>query len=289
MSRRGCWVRVRAGVAAAGVLAVIGCAGVVPSNPLKPSNDRDWSPDLAVVPHARFRGEYVDVYNIRNCSYFSEGVYTLDSYHKTFDLRELDSVDFFVVPFRSAPNLAHTMLSFGFAGRDYLSISVEARFQKGEAYSPLSGVMRQFELMYVIADERDVVRLRTRHRDVDVYRYQAQVEPEKARALLVDMLRRANKLAIEPEFYDTLTNNCTTNIVRHVNAITPNKIPWSPDVLLPGRSDRLAYRLGLLDSSVPFEQLKARARINDLAEQYYDAPDFSRRIRGLAALREESP
>ncbi len=137
--------------------------------------------------------------------------------------------------------------------------------------------------MYVVADERDLIRLRTRHRKVDVYRYQAQVSPENARKLLVDMLQRVNKLAVKPEFYDTLTNNCTTNIVDHVNNIQPGRIPWGRDVLLSGRSDRLAYNLGLLDNSIPFEQLKSRARINVLADTYYDAEDFSQRIRGRSA------
>jgi hypothetical protein len=145
----------------------------------------------------------------------SENDYIVRHYDKTFDLNRLDSVDFLVVPFKEAPNLAHTMLSFGFGGNDYLVVSVEARMEEGQSYSPVKGLMRQYELMYVVADERDVIPLRTKHRDVDVYLYRTRATPEQARMLLVDMMARVNKLAFEPEFYDTFTNNCTTNIVPH--------------------------------------------------------------------------
>src|SRR5690606_3048356 len=135
------------------------------------------------------------------------------------------------------------------------------------------------ELMYVIGDERDLIQLRTEHRDVDVYVYRARVKPEEARAMFVDMLKRANKLARDPEFYDTLTNNCTTNIVDHINKLKPNLIPYSYHILLPGHSDRLAYDLGLLDQSVPFETLKRRAHVNARAHIFANRDDFSRQIR----------
>jgi hypothetical protein len=245
------------------------------------SNHRRWEPYLAVLPSAELYGSHLTIRNIRNCKYLSESEYIVRYYDKTFDLNRLDSVDFLVVPFKGAPSLAHTMLSFGFGENDYLAVSVEARLEEGQTYSPVKGLMRQYELMYVVADERDVIPLRTKHRDVEVYLYPTRATPEQARILLLDMMARVNKLTVEPEFYDTFTNNCTTNIVAHINRMAPGKIPPNVGVLLPGFSDRLAYDLGLLDTQDTFERTKKRALINQRANRYASAEDFSERIRRL--------
>ena len=151
--------------------------------------------------------------------------------------------------------------------------------EKGEAYTPVQGALGQYELMYVIADERDVIPLRTEHRDVDVYLYRTKTTLAQRQAILMSMLRRANSLVEEPEYYDTFTNNCTTNLVDHINELNPGRVPLDMRVLLPGKSDRLAYELGLLQTKLPFEQLKARSRINDWVARYEDHPDFSTMIR----------
>lgn len=231
------------------------------------------------MPRAEFSGDAVTVRNVRNCRYLSADDYVVNFEDRDYDLAKLQTVDFIVCPFASAPNLAHTMLSFGFDDGEFLTVSVEARLEKGETYSPIRGALRQFELMYVVGDERDLVQLRTNYRKTDVYIYRANVEPDKVRALFVDMLGRANDLAERPEFYDTITNNCTSNIVSHVNRIKPGLIPQDIRVLLPGNSDQLAYELGLFDKSVPFSEEKRRAYVTDKAQQFADARDFSDKIR----------
>jgi hypothetical protein len=185
-----------------------------------------------------------------------------------------------MVPFNETPALAHTMLSFGFANGDYVGVSVEVRLERGESYSPTLGLFGQFELIYVVADERDLVRVRTEYRDVDVLVYRTRATPDQARRLLVDVMQRVNELRDKPEYYDTLSNNCTTNIVRHINTLAPGRVPYDYRVLLPGFADSLAYELGLLDNSRPFADLKQAARVNDLALRYKDDPHFSQRIRG---------
>lgn len=246
---------------------------------LLPSNDRDWSPDVAVLPHAQFHGDQVTVHNIRNCAYLSDDDYVVRHYDRTFDFRQVESVDFIVVPFKNMPSLAHTMLSFGFADGERLCISVEARLERGETYSPWRGSLGQFELMYVLADERDVILRRTLHRENDVYLYRTVATPEQAQALLRDVLERVNKLHDHPEFYDTMTNNCTTNIVRHVNRLQAGWIPYGMRTLLPGFSDHLAYQLGLLQDAGSFEQTRQRAKITQVANGNAEASDFSVRIR----------
>lgn len=248
-------------------------------NPWLPSNHRHWAPDQAILPRAEFDGNKVTVRNVRNCTYLADREYIVNHYDQTYDLTSLETVDFILVPFADMPRIAHAMLSFGFGNGQYVTVSVEARFEEGEEYSLLLGAARQYEIMYVVADERDLIRLRTRHRSADVYVYKARATSEQARALFVDVMRRVNNLYAEPEFYDLLANNCTTNVAHHVNNIVPGRVPYGIEVLLPGLSDKFAYDLGLLDKQLPFEETKRAARVNDLAEQFYDAPDFSTRIR----------
>lgn len=246
---------------------------------IEPSNDRDWSPDQAVLPWAEIEGSRVVVHNIRNSEYRTVDDYTVHFYDKTFDLDKLTSVDFLVVPFADTPSIAHTMLSFGFADRDYLVLSVEIRKEKGEKYSAVGGFLRQYELMYVLADERDVIWKNASGWLCDVYLYRARATPAQVRSLLVDVLQRVNKLRDKPEFYNTVTNNCTTNLRNHINHLAPDRVPYDLRVLLPGYSDRLAYDLGLLQTDTSFEQTRLRARINYLAYLYQDSPDFSQKIR----------
>ncbi|MBC8352555.1 MAG: DUF4105 domain-containing protein [Planctomycetes bacterium] len=246
---------------------------------LNPSHDRDWRLDLAVLPHADIRDEQVTVRNIRHCAYESDADYVVNYYDKQFDLQQLRFVDFIVVPFKDSPSLAHTMLSFGFEDGEHLAVSAEARLEKDEEYSPILGELRQYELMYVVADERDAILRRTKHRGDEVYVYRTIATPEQSRDLFMDVMQRVNQLAEVPEFYDTLSNNCTTNIVSHLNRLRPGRIPYDVRVLLPGYSDALAYELGLLDTLLPFEETRRRARVTEIANRSADAPNFSSRIR----------
>ena len=252
---------------------------------LEPSNDRDWVPEHQLLAWAELTGDVLQVHNVRNCEFYSYRDCLVDHDDRTYRLSDLRSVDFLVVPFNEAEALAHTMLSFGFANGEYLGISVEVRLEKGEQYHPASGLLKQFEIIYVVADERDLIRVRTEHRNCDVLAYRSKASPAQARALLLDILNRVNHLHDNPEFYDTLSNNCTTNIVRHINRLAPGRVPYDYRVLLPGFADQLAYELGLIDNSIPFAELKRKARVNDLALRYKDSEYFSAQIRGETVRR----
>jgi hypothetical protein len=220
---------------------------------------------------------------VRNCQYFANDVYLVDYYDKTVDLNAVRGVDFIVVPFAGFPAMAHTLLSFEIqqtdGKSDYLAVSVEIRKEKTERYNPVKGSARQYELIYVLADERDVLQLRTNFNREDVFLYHTTATPEAARMLLADVLGRVNELARKPEFYDTLTNNCTTNIVRHVNRIKPNRITADVRALLPGLSDQLAYDEGLIVRNGTFLETRQRAYINPKAQQFAGREDFSAMIR----------
>lgn len=262
------------GIAALAVLRAAMCVVA------RPSTQRDWSADQRVLPAATIDGDLVTIRNIRNFTYRTTDDYTPGYYDRTFDLNRLESAWFVVEPFGKG-GAAHTLVSFGFGGNDFVAISVEIRKEKGESFSPLKGLMRQYELMYVIGDERDLIKLRTNYRNDTVYLYPVETTRAKMRTMFLSMVGRANKLAVEPEFYNTLTNTCTTNLVSHVNDITRGRVPFSLATLLPASSDRLAYDLGLIRTELPFAEARRRFRINDLARRHADDPQFSLRIRGL--------
>ena len=245
----------------------------------RPSNDRDWVENLAQPPRATFDGDTVEIHNVRSTRYRSAEDYTIAYEDRTYNLTLLRSVDFIVVPFASLRAGAHTFLSFGFKDGRHVAISVEVRRERGESFSPLRGMLRQCELIYVIADERDVLPLRAIHRNDNVYLYSIRASREKIREMFVSMLRRANRLHERPEFYNTLTNNCTSNILRHFNDVSDRPLPANLKVLFPGYSDHLLYDLGLIDNEMPFDSLRRRCEITENIIRFAGEADFSRRIR----------
>ena len=229
------------------------------------SNDRDWSLDQAILPYANIDRTLVTIHNIRNFIYRTTDDYTPGYYDKTFDLNKIKSLDYVVSPFSFWHAVAHAFLTFGFENGEHISISIEIRKKKGDVFSPFKGLFNAFEIMYVIADENDVIKLRTNIRKDKVYIYPIKASQEKIAALFVDMIKRANALKDFPEFYNTLSNSCTTNIAHHVNAISPKKIPWDPRIILAGYSDKLAYNLGLIDTKLSFRETRASCLLTDFS------------------------
>ncbi|MGQ0562530.1 MAG: Lnb N-terminal periplasmic domain-containing protein [Gemmatimonadota bacterium] len=251
---------------------------------IRPSNDRAWTIGQERTPYVTFAGSRLTIHNVRNFIWQQDGSAKVRWQDRTYDLDRLESVWFGLAPFeRDNRGPAHTFLSFGFSDSQYVAISVEARRERNEDYSVLKGMLRRYEITYVIGDERDIIGLRSVRGD-DIYLYPIRTTPAKARALFVEMLERANSLNQEPEFYNTLTNNCTTNILDHANSVSPGRIPYGRQVLLPGYADELAQRLGLIDSSVPIEQIRARYLINERARAFARDPFFSLRMREAPAV-----
>lgn len=244
-----------------------------------PTNARDWQAEVAVLPYASIDGDIVTVHNIRNFDYRTETDFTPAYYDRRFDLRRLDRVDL-AASYWMGPAIAHLFVTFGF-GDEHLAISIEARKDRSRPYATLPGFFRQYELVYVVADERDAIRGRTNYRadpPEDVYLFRLTAPIENGRRLFLDYLRDINELREHPRFYNTLTTNCTTMILTHA-AVNPGHLSYSWKVLLSGYAPEYAYEQGRLDQSLPFEELKRRAHINAAARAADQAPDFSRRIR----------
>jgi len=244
---------------------------------LRPSNDRDWRPDVARTAYAEINGQQVAIHDIRDCDYRTETDYDVHYLDQTFDLDQLRTVDLYLVTWGS-PDIAHTMVSFGFSTGDYVCFSIETRMVRGQSYSALRGFFRQFELTYIIADEQDVVRLRTNYRqDEEVCLYRLQVTPAEGRQLFLDYLRRANELHARAQWYNALTENCTTAI-RTQRAAT-DRSPWDWRMLVNGHLDELLYERGAIVTNLPFAELKKLSNINARARAAGQTGNFSGQIR----------
>ena len=244
-----------------------------------PSNSRDWQPEVAVLPYAVVDGDRVTVHNIRNFDYRTETDFTPAYYDRTFDLRRLKGVDLLAV-YWMGPAIAHLFVSFDF-GDDHLAVSIEARKDRTKPYATVPGFFRQYELVYIVADERDVVRVRTNYRKSppeEVYLFRVAGTPDRARRLFLDYIKDINELRQHPRFYNTLTTNCTTMILAHA-AVNVGHLPYSWKIMLSGYAPEYAYDRGRLDRSLPFEELKRRSHINPAAQAADKDPDFSKKIR----------
>lgn len=252
---------------------------------IEPSNQRDWQPDVAVLPYATIEGDQVTLHNIRNFSYRSETDYTPAYYDKHFRLSELEGVDMLAV-YWMGPAIAHIFLSFAFAGGEHVAVSIETRKQKNESYSTLKGFFRQYELFYVVADERDVIGLRTNYRrdpPEQVYLYRIKAPLENGRRVFLEYMHSINALKERAEYYNTLTTNCTTRIWMS-SRINAQHVPFSWKILASGYLPEYLYEQGRLhDAGLSFSQLQRNALINPRAQAAGDSAEFSRLIRTPAA------
>ncbi len=249
---------------------------------LKPSNARDWQANLSRTPWAEIAGDHVTIHNFRYCYYREEAVFTCDWLTKEVLLSQVRGVDFFV-DYWDSPWIAHPIISFQFSDNDYVAASIEARYQIGQSYSPIRSFFRQFTIIYVLASERDLIRLRTNYRSGEkVYLFHTTTSPQWARDLFLQYLRQANRLRDDPKWFNAIINNCTTNIFANMAAtghMAAGGSQYSWWVLLNGRAPDMLYRGGYFAGKLPFPELKAQAYVNPVASAVNDAPDFSQRIR----------
>ena len=234
-------------------------------------------------------GPLVTIHDVRDFRYRDTTDWDASWYDATYDTRQLSRAWFIVEPFSGFEGAAHTMVSFGFDDGRFVTFSVEIRREKGETFSVVGGLFRQFEIVYVVGDERDLVQLRSNHRKDTVYLYPARASKERIVAFFLDMVARMNALHERPEFYDSFTNNCTTNLVRHFEKVAGVDVPYDRRTLLPAYSDELAYALELIDTDVPLAQVRERYRINERAMAANNQDDFSLRIRDESPRPPASP
>jgi hypothetical protein len=229
------------------------------------------------MPRAIIEGDTVRITGVRNFDYRSRNDFTVRYEERKIQLSHLTNLDFFV-SYWSEGLVGHTFLSFIFDNAPPLSISIETRPEVGEGFDPVASLFKQFELIYVVGNERDLVKVRTNYRGETVYLYRLNTSPDNARRLLTIYLERINELADRPEFYHLLSNSCTINIIRYANA-AGRAGRFDIRHLLNGMIDSYLYHSGRVDTTLPFDELRRRSLINEVAKAADDAPDFSDRIR----------
>lgn len=245
-----------------------------------PSHDRMWKLEQSLLPYAEMGREEVTIRNVRECRWRTDE--EKDVAHQTwsFTWDDVQGVDWVVVPFQKLPALAHTMLSFRLRDGRVLTLSVEARQERHERYQPLAGTVRQYELMYVWGNEDDLLGLRGAIRGDDVFLYPSPVSAAAAAELLRETLERTNQLAARPEYYDSLTNSCSTNLLVHAQRSLGDEVAADWRRRLPGNGiDRFLYQLGLLGSERTFEEARREAWVSGRIREAFGTPDFSNKIR----------
>ena len=245
---------------------------------LRPTGEADWQPDVARLPWAELEEDLVTIHNVRRCEYRSEHDYSPLWETRTVRLSQLTGIDM-AINYWGSPWMAHPIVSFQFADAPPLCFSIETRKKQGQEYSALGGLYRQFELIYIAADERDVLRVRTNFRKgEDVYLYRLGFTPQQARERFLEYLHSLNELRVKPRWYNAVTTNCTTAI-RHQHP-SYERSTWDWRMLVNGKGDELLYERGtFVTGGLAFPDLKARAHVNFAAREAGDADDFSIRIR----------
>jgi hypothetical protein len=245
---------------------------------LKPSNDRAWQSDVTQTAWAEINGDEVTVHNVRNCEYRTETDFTPHWETRTVRLSQITGMDLAIM-YWGSPWMAHPIVSFRFADALPLCFSIETRKAIGQSYSALRGLYRQYTLIYVVADERDSIRVRSNYRHgEDVYLYRTMASPAQARERFLEYVKVTNVLRHHPRWYNAITTNCTTNI--RTQRPANERAPWDWRMLLNGKADELLYeRHAIAMGGLPFSELKQRSLINERARAADQDPDFSRVIR----------
>jgi hypothetical protein len=247
---------------------------------LKPLQHRDWQPDDAETAWADIQGDQVTLHNVRNCDYITTKDYTCHWETRSYNLSNLRAADIFITWW--GPTLiAHPIVSFDFGEQGHVPMSIETRDVIGQSYSAIRGFFRQYALIYIASDERDLIRLRTNFRkDEEVYIFRTTASPALARQVFLDYLQRFNELHNQPEWYNAITNNCTTNIAIAAAEAQHKAVRWDWRILLNGKMDEMMYEHdALVTGGLSLPALKAQAHINPAARTAGDSPDFSKIIR----------
>ena len=264
------------------IILLLYIAVIIGWNNMQPSNDRHWLPSVAKLPYAISKGNTLDIYNIRDFDYRTEHDFTEKYYNKTYKLDELESMDFLLSYWGGGTTVAHTILSFGFKNGDYLAVSAETRVEQGEPQELIQGFFNQYEMIYILADERDIIRLRTNFRKdepEEVFLYPTTLNKKKIRQIFEVIIARVNRLYQQPEFYNTLTQNCFTTLRADIRTVAPPKNRFDWRILANGYADQMLYEKGNIDTDLSFPEAKKYFHINQYVSDDNNPKDFSVRIR----------
>ncbi len=250
-----------------------------------PDPNQDWAPEHARAPRVEIVGNKVHVRDVRNFTWHTRTDFKPGFYERVYDLDAIDSMYYVVAPMPIWDGIAHVFVCFGFTDGQHVAVSVEGRRVAGRPYRVIPSMFRQYQLLYVVGDERDVVGLRGAIWKSPVYFYPARTTTERRRAIFLEMMQRAHDLEERPEYYHLITNNCMNNITYHLRNVGGRSVPRDLRLLLTGFSDRVAYDYGFIDTDLPFAQTRQTFRIDDWMQTVPLDADFSLRLREMLNAR----
>lgn len=246
---------------------------------IPPKNDREWWSESTLLPKIEINNDEVTIENFRNFEWKGRRIADNNWENRSYDLTNLKSLDLIVEPFNDSKLMAHTMLAFGFEKQGYVVVSVEARKERHEEYSLVAGALRQFELIYIFGDERDLLVQRAIHRNSNLYLFPIKADRKFMVTLFKDLSRSANSLHTQANFYRTIRDNCTTTLVEHIDRQIDNKIGYRYEILFPALIGELLYDMGYMDTTLTYERVSSISRVDELVRKYVNQPNFSTIIR----------
>lgn len=228
----------------------------------KPSHDRDWDPCFAILPSVTKSDERLVFHDVRFAKYHAPGQYTVEYEERAYDANSVTAVDALII-YWGSDWICHPMAIFQFGDNQHLCFSIEVRYRVGDEYAILPSIYRQHELMYVVSDERDAILRRTtfHSKQIDCYLYRLSTDKDFVQGLLEEYIEATNRIKSQPQWYNAITSNCTTEIFENRR----EKVPWDWRMLVNGSFDKMLYDKGVLQSELEFEELKRRSRINEAA------------------------
>ncbi len=261
-----------------GVLAL--CAGIILGwSQIKPSHDRNWATSFAQLPRITTEGDLIRVHNIRNFDYRTPEDFTVRYYDKTFDLNKLETADYVLSYWDGNEAIAHTLVSFGFGDGDYLTVSVETRLEQGEPQTNLGGFYKQYELIYILGDERDLLRLRSNFRKEEVFVYPTNFNKKDIRKFFGVIIERINSIANKPQFYNTISHNCISSLTKDFSKVLEVRDPFNYRWFLNGYSAELMFEHGAINSNGNFADTQRFHHINQYVQADNNGEGYSMKIR----------
>lgn len=245
----------------------------------KPSNNRNWAEEVAIMPEPTFTGDVLTIKHVRDWRYDSNGPISKQYIDRTYSLNDLEKVWFLVEPFSGWDGIAHTYFVFDFKNQEPLSLSVESRREKGVGFSPFIGLFRAYDLIYLWGTEQDFTTGRVLYQKNDVYMYPLKTSKEFNQKLIINLAEKTSDLLVHPQFYDTITDNCTSTLADRANLAKKDAVPFHYARILTGYSGKLVYDLGYIDNSLPYEEIKAKYKITEKVKNLHTQDNFSQLLR----------
>ena len=233
----------------------------------QPTLTKDWQASVAKLAYVDYDNDFVTIHNIRHFNYQTETEFTSHYDDKRFNIKQLNHMDYILSYWDGNLAVAHTMLSFGFSNGEHLAVSVETRLAKNQPQSGLYGLFKQYEVIYILADEADILRLRTNFRQEQVFVYPLNFSAKIRQAMFLKILERVNQLYQQPEFYNTMTQNCFTGLQTDFRNILPKETNlfdyrWFAN----GYSNEILYENAIIKSSLSFSEIQQRFHINQYTQ-----------------------